>query len=388
MITGFENNHNMYYNDREMTVKTVNRGVVLPQKDTQNGPRWGLGGVCDEFGTFVELSAYDGGWATHGGAYPYDNTDYIDCDVVYFGSFFKHWGHFLVDLMGRLWYYAQEGMSTPLPKLAYIGDEEPSGNFLEIFSLLGISSEDLIHVVRPTRFRSVTVPEFSCKSCEWYTKEYASIFDAMIRKVAEENYVSDRFTDAKKIYFSRLSFGKAQYSEFGENNIAIWFESNSFTSVAPEKLSVRDQIYLWNHAEEIACLDGSIPLSLAFSKNPSLKLTILHKTSLEHLNVELYLLMRPCDVTLLDVWYEPFKGYPKSIGAGPFLLHLGEDAREYSTLRGWVFPFTPSELNRLKRKNCVKLAWRIVNLDGKFRILASKILPRSVKNLVRRVLHG
>lgn len=386
MVTGFENTHNMFCLDRPVTVQTVRRGIILPQKETQDGPMWGLGGVCDAGNAFVELSYYDGGWATHGGAYPWQEETYMDCDVVYFGMFFNHWGHFLIDLMGRLWYFVNH--KTENLKLAYLGDEEPWGNFLEIFSLLGITEDNLIHVTEPTRFRNVIVPEFSCKSCQWYSEEYRSIFDAMITRVEEEQCIPEKLKALKKVYFSRLSFGKAKVSEFGEDNIARWLEANGFTAVGPETLSVRDQIYLWNHAEEIACLDGSIPMSIAFSRNRSLKLTILHKTSLEHLNVELFLLMRPCDVTFLDVWDEPFRGYPKNIGAGPFLLHLGADALEYSRVRGWDFPFTERELRKVLRKNRLKLAWRICNLDGKLRLLLSRLLPQSFKSWVRRMLHG
>lgn len=388
MVQGFENSHNMYRIQRPMEVVTVPGGVILPRKEVENGPMWGFGGVCDGENRFVALSYYDGGWATHGGVYDWEDEENADCDVVYFGLFFAHWGHFLVDLMGRLWYYAKGlGEGKPL-KLAYIGEEEPKGNFLEIFQLLGITPEDLIHVTKPTRFRNVIVPEFSCKSCQWYSGEYRSIFDAMIQQVEAEGYAPEKLRNVEKVYFARTSFGKARATEFGEDNIVTWMQANGFTAIAPETLSVRDQIYIWNHAREIACLDGSIPMSLAFSNNPQLRLTILHKTSLEHLNVELYLLMRPCDVALLDVWDEPFKGYPKNIGAGPFLLHLGEDAREYSRRRGWEFPFSEKELRKALRKNRAKLAWRIGNLDGKLRLLASKLLPRSFKSWVRRVLHG
>lgn len=386
MIHTFENSHNMVRLDHALEIQTCPNGIILPQKETAGGPMWGLGGVCDAGNTFVALSYYDGGWATHGGAYPWQEDTYLDCDVVYFGMFFNHWGHFLIDLMGRLWYFVNHRDQNL--KLAYLGSEEPQGNFLEIFSLLGISQEDLIHVTEPTRFRNVIVPEFSCKSCEWYSEEYQSIFDTMTRRVEAEKYVPEALQNLKKVYFSRLSFGKAKASEFGEEYIARWLEANGFTAVGPETLSVRDQIYLWNHAEEIACLDGSIPMSIAFSRNPKLKLTILHKTSLEHLNVELFLLMRPCDVTFLDVWDEPFKGYPKNIGAGPFLLHLGADALEYSRARGWDFPYTEQELQKALRKNRLKLAWRIGNLDGKLRLLLSKLLPQSFKSWVRRILHG
>lgn len=383
MVTTFENIHKMYRADRPMEVRELSRGLILPQLDAENGPMWGLGGVCREDGSFEPLSAYDGGWATHGGFYEWQDEDYVDQDVVYFGMYFNHWGHFLIDLMGRLWYFAQ-GKGKGL-KLAYLGEEEPKGNFLQIFQLLGVQQEDLIHIRKPTRFRKVIVPEFSCKSCEWYSDEYRGIFDAMIRKVKEENYEPEALKGLQKVYFARTAFGKAKATEFGEDNIVTWMQTNGFTPVAPETLSVRDQIYVWNHAKEIACLDGSIPMSIAFSDNPNLKLTVLHKTSLEHLNLELYLLMRPCEVWLLDVWHEPFKGYPKSIGAGPFLLHLGEDAKAYSQQRGWEFPFEDRKLLRVRRVNQRKMRWSIINLKGRIRLLLSRLTPQFLKDGLRRL---
>ena len=387
MITTFENTHKMYRADRPMEVRELPRGLILPQKQVANGPMWGLGGVCREDGSFEPLSFYDGGWATHGGFYEWQNEEYGDQDVVYSGMYFNHWGHFLIDLMGRLWYFAQ-GKGKGL-KLAYLGDEEPRGNFLQIFQLLGLEPEDLIHITKPTRFRKVIVPEFSCKSCEWYSDEYRGIFDAMIQKVVKEGYEPEGLKGVDKVYFARTAFGKAKATEFGEDNIVTWMQANGFSILAPEKLSVKDQIYVWNHAKEIACLDGSIPMSIAFSDNPKLKLTVLHKTSLEHLNLELYLLMRPCDVSLLDVWHEPFKGYPKNIGAGPFLLHLGEDAKAYSQQRGWVFPFEDKKLLRIRRANQRRMRWSIIDLKGKTRRLLSKLTPGFVKNGLRRIRsHG
>lgn len=384
MISRFTNSHNMYRVEREMNIANISEGIILPRVEVENGPMWGLGGVCDKNNEFVDLSYYDGGWATHGGKYDWEQEKYVDSDVVYFGLYFQHWGHFLIDLIGRLWFYASKDENNRNIKLAYIGEQEPKGNFLEFFELLGIPAENLIHVTEPTRFKNVIVPEFSCKSCEWYSDEYKSIFDSMAARVEKEQYVPSELSNLEKIYLSRLAFGKAKSTEFGEDKISEWFESNGFVSFSPEKLSVRAQIYLWNHAREIACLDGSIPLGLAFCNNPTLVLTVLHKTSLEHLNLELFLLMRDCDVDLLDVWYEPFKGYPKNIGAGPFLLHLGEDAVKYSELRGWKFPFKEKELLKLRNKNRIRLAWRIANFDVKLRFFLSKIIPQSLKNAIRR----
>lgn len=360
-----------------MEVQCVPRGVILPQRQDKKGPRWGLGGVCDEQGKFVALSAYDGGWATHGGSYPWQDEQYLDVDVVYFGTFFVHWGHFLIDMIGRLWYFAEH--KNKKQKLAYIGTEPPIGNFVEFFSLLGIEPEDILYVTEPTRFRSVIVPEFCCKSCVWYSDEYRSIFDAMIRRVELEGYVPERFKDVKKVYFARTAFGKAKGSEFGEDLIVAWMEANGFAVVAPEQLSVRDQIYIWNHAEEIGCLNGSIPMSVAFSQNRDLRLIVLNKTHLEHLNLELFLLMRPCQVDILDVWYEPFKKYPKNIGAGPFLLHLGEDAQAYSACRGWAFPFEERMLLRQRRKNKRKMMWAILDIRGRLYRIAYGVYSKIKK---------
>ncbi len=385
MITGFENTHHMYRVDRPMACQTVSRGIVLPQKTVDQGPMWGLGGVCDEKNQFVELSAYDGGWATHGGAYVWDEETYCDEDVVYFGMFFNHWGHFLIDLLGRLWPFADPAQPCKGWKLAYLGDEEPKGNFLEFFSLLGIEKDQLIHITKPTRFRNVMVPEFCCKSCEWYSDEYRGIFDAMAARVKKEGIVPEKLIGCENVYLTRSAFAKAKSTEFGEDMIVRWMEANGFAILAPETLSVREQIYLWNHTKEIACLDGSIPMNVAFSQNPELKLSVFHKTHLEHRNIELYLLMRPCRVQLLDMWYEPFREYPKSIGAGPFILHLGEDAKAYSAQRGWAFPFTEKELERKKTANVMRMVWSIINLKGRVRGVLSRLIPTSLKKRLRRV---
>lgn len=357
-----------------MAVQTVSRGVVLPRKDTDAGPMWGLGGVCDEAGNFVDLSAYDGGWATHGGAYSFAEPEYMDEDVVYFGPFFRHWGHFLVDLLGRMWYIARFGRK----KVAYLGEDEPTGNFLECFRLLGLEAEDLIHVTAPMRFRSVIVPEFSCKSCRWYSREYRDIFDTMIANALPQPL------PGRKIYFSRLDFARGK--EVGERQIARWAADNGFTAVAPEKLTVAQQIAIWNGAEEILCLDGSIPISVAFSRNRNLRLTVLHKTSLEHQNLDLFLLMRPCRVQLLDAYREPFRGYPRNIGAGPFLLEIGPDILKYSRERDMTMPYTNGQLARIRFGNYFRLLWRIWDLPLKVRILASRLLPAGIKKKIREVL--
>lgn len=380
MIKTFSNEFNMYKSGEKMQCLEVEQGIVLPRLFCDNGPSWGLGGVCDSNNEFVELSFYDGGWAKHGGKYDWQQEEYIDEEVIYFGVFVKHWGHFLVDLLGRAWYLPKIDEQV---KVVYIGEEDPVGNYLEFFELLGIKPEQLLHVTKPTRFRKVIVPQFACRPCIWYTDEYLSTFDYLADKIEKEQYIPASMEKLDKVYFARLNFGKAAQTEFGEGQIAEWMKVNGYTIISPEKLTLRDQIYIWNHAKEIVCLNGSIPINIMFSKNKNLKLVVMNKTSLIHKNLDLFILMRDCKATFLDVYREPVKGYPKSIGAGPFLLGISEDIKEYSKQHGMKLPFNEKQVVKAWRINTLKLVWCIWDVKGRVRRTVSRLVSDDIKAKVR-----
>lgn len=369
---GFENKYDMYKSTEYMKCQEIDKGIVLPRMHSDNAPMWGLGGVCDAQNQFVELSKFHGGWAEYGGYYSWSEEEYEDDLVVYFGLFFKHWGHFLVDLVGRMWFFTQNNNEERQLKVAYIGEEEPVGNYLEFFELLGIKEEQLIHVTKPTRFRKVIVPQFASRPCIWYTKEFESIFHFIAEKVERENYIYDK-QDLNRVYFTRLNFAKAQRTEIGEEYIAKCMEYNGYSLISPEKLSLRDQVYIWNHAKEIVCMDGTIPINVGFSQNKELQLVVMHKTALVHKNLDLYLLMSGCKVTLLDVFREPFKKYPKSIGEGPFLFSLNGDIQVYSDEKNMKLPFSPKEIQSIERRNYIKYLLQILNIKGKVRAILSKV---------------
>ena len=382
----YENQFGMYLNTQQMKCLELENAVILPRKQSKEGPMWGLGGVCDNNNVFVRLSEYHGGWAEHGGCYFWDKEqeEYCDDTVVYFGVFFNHWGHFLVDLVGRMWFFAQKKVSLENIKLAYIGEEDPVGNFKEFFELMGLDETSLLRITRPTRFKKVIVPEFSCRPCIWYTKEYLSIFECIINGVEKEKGSFPIENIPEKVYFSRQNFLKAKGSEFGENFIGKWMEANGYTLMSPESLSLRDQVILWNSAKQIACINGSIPINIAFSKNSELKLIVLNKTSFLHKNLYLYLIMRPCRVRFLDAYYEPFKKYPKSLGEGPFLLCINHNIKEFSAESGMEIPFSGLQIIINNGLNFACLLWSIINLKGKLRHFFSKIMPCNLKKAINR----
>ena len=63
------------------------------------GLLFGKGGVVDENGNYVALSAIPGRVE---GSYPVEAPEYHDEKVVYCGYLVNHWGHFLIEGVTRL----------------------------------------------------------------------------------------------------------------------------------------------------------------------------------------------------------------------------------------------------------------------------------------------
>lgn len=360
-------------------------GIILPQRLEKNGPMWGLGGVCDQNEEFVESSFYDGGWAKHGGKYEWSDEKYVDQTAVYVGMFYRHWGHFLIDLTNRLWYVQQLAKKNNDFLVAYLGDEEPDGNTLEFYKLLGVQENQLYHVKEPTRFREVIVPEQSFKSCEWYTDAFVRMFDEMRKNVEDTSEKFSEWRDIKKIYFTRRCFTKAREMEFGEGFFEKLFVNNGFKSVAPERLELTEQIYIWNHAEKIVCINGSIPLNVIFSGNNQLKLLVLNKTALIHENPYILLQARGISAFFSDIYKEPFRKYPKSLGEGPYLLWYTADFEKVISKYGYIPVMSEPERNRYFVKEYIKYCWAIIGIKRRLRLLLYKAVPQPVKSFRRRI---
>lgn len=320
-------------------ISVIENGIVLPRRPNQDAHSWGDGGVLREDGSFVQESTYDGGWIEFGGAYQADGQidelklECADMEAVYFGYFFPHWGHFLIDQNTRSWYlaqFAEQPEKQKKMKALILGDVLPSGSYLDFFLLLGLKKEQLYLVDHPVRCSKIIVPHHAARPCKWYSPTFRLPFETAARMAISQKKAADQ--DWQKVYFTRQSFSKASKDEFGEGEIEAFFQAYGFVSVAPERHSLASQIQIWNEAKEIACLNGSIPLNLLFCLNKDLHLIILNKYSMRHVNMEFVSAICAIEPQYLDVYKEPLKkfGIPKGLGAGPFLL------TEHSALKEWA----------------------------------------------------
>ena len=331
---------------KDLQVKSVENGIILPHQPTYGAkglPNLGLGGILDSNYNFVKESFYDGGWAKQGGYYNFskENIDNIDIEVIYIGSFIKHFGHFLIDQVTRLWLLVNKE-EIRNKKIAYIGSEKLSGNFLEFLNLLAIDNDKLIYIDKPTQFRKIYIPEQAAQPGEWYTEEIKKIFVEIAKTAMEKN---KKIETIKNIYFTRTNFAVAKQKEVGENIYEEIFKRNDYKILIPENLSLSEMIYYINTADKIVCINGTIPLNIIFALKP-VNLIVLNKTEKFHRNLMYFLDIVGNNVTYIDVYSEKHKG--TNIGIGPFLIEYTNQMKKFCEDNNLA---VPNEIFKYEREN-------------------------------------
>lgn len=315
-----------YFDFRELSYETIENGIVLPLKKGGNSlpSLFGAGGVVDAHGKYVENSAQLGFNMMNRvyGAYEFNKNDLniSSQKVVYINYFIKHWGHFLLDVIGRLW-FALENISDYyyVYTVSYGENDYITGNFLEFIKFVGIPENRLIMINKPTRFESVIVPESAIYPGKYYTEKYKRIFDKVISGV-------DNIGNCpSKIYCSRSAFCPAVKKESGEAEIEKIFTDNGFVSIHMETLTLSEQIDVINSADEIVALSGTLAHNLLFSRNKN-KFTILNKTYLWNSHQYMINKIAAANVIEVDIYVAPL---PVTYGNGPFIVKITNNLIAY-----------------------------------------------------------
>lgn len=316
-----------------LTVKKVNKGIILPTKGDLS-TIWGIGGVLDEKGKFIKESQTRDGHL-FGGYYKYEekNLQQYDETVVFMGPFVSHWGHFICDQISRLWYILQDVKKY---RIAYCGwdwgNNETSlhGNFLEFMRLLGLSDDQLIDVQTPIQFKSVIIPEFSYIERDYYTEEFKDIYRMVVSNVNISG-----IEPYSHIYFTRRKFPYAQKKERGEEDIEALFAANGYKVISPEKLTLSEQIFYLNNCEYMAAISGSITHNLLFSKKGQ-KVIVLNKMELMNGYQMVIDNIMDVNISCVDVYVKIF---PVCFGLGPFLMGYNDNLKGFAKDKGMKIPF-------------------------------------------------
>lgn len=366
--------------EKELKVEKFEDGFILPANNSYNPYHtlWGTGGVLDKNKNYVENSAQFGYNMSDRlyGKYDFEDNDLVISDdkVIYLNYFNPHWGHYLIDIIGRLWYFIENDILDY--KIAYTckkGINDPiKGNYLELLNLIGIDESKLIMVNEVMRFKEIIVPESSIYPGKYYTKEYKSIFD----KIVENSKVT--FSNDKKIYCSRSQFKVANRKEIGEEKIEKVFNENGYQSVFLEKMTLKEQIAAINSAKEIACVSGTLPHNILFSRNNP-KLIILNKTYLINSHQFLVNDVVNADVSFVDA-HISIK--PVLYGLGPFIMTITDNFKAYCKDNNLKCDEAVNYRIDLKTKMWYYIRY-LISYRGK-NIKESEVDPKKLKELYKR----
>ncbi len=321
-----ENRLNKLYNSDSllqspMQTVMIDNALILPDMHRLGG------GVVDDRGRFVEESAYQyDGINLWGGAYEVQEqeTEVFQETVIFIGQIFGHWGNFLFDCLARLWYAISENKPYRLAYCSMQGEEGilKKQRYCEVLELLEIYPDRLIEIRKPARFSSVIIPGLSVFPGTFYTKEFQTVFDKAIFN-ANKSYNGEYY---QKIYFTRTQMKACK--ELGENRIEDIFRKMGFKVIAPEKLTVTEQICLVNHCSVLASIEGTTSHNIMFAQD-HIKQLLLRKQNYINTRQVQFDKLRRIEPQYIDVYYEPFQTFPLNHDAGPFWVGITTSMKKW-----------------------------------------------------------
>jgi len=249
-----------------LNVYTAENAIILPLKPSSDRFHNWDGGVVDRDGKFIAGHIVDTRHdhrqnIVRGYPVPSD-IDFVAEPVIFGGGRdARHFGHFLLEELSRLWYYVENRELNY--KVAFINNglnfDHPS---VALLTQLGLDRDNMLFIERPTQFQTVIVPDQSMYiySGEIDREHGLSVFDALRDSVKPGG--------ADRIYLTRtmLPPGK-NFRDVNENMLEDFFRKQGYQIVAPETHPLPQQISLLSGAKEVVCTVGTLSHLLLFCHN-------------------------------------------------------------------------------------------------------------------------
>ena len=268
-----------YYSKKNLTVKKLEYGLILPPLPKKNGKLGEFsGGLCDKNFNFIDgfyrakVSKVGVGIGNEiRSSYYCDETEinYIDDEVIWGGLIINHFGHFILECLGKFWYILQNlSLKSKIAFITWSNNPVMKNNLWvkQILNLLDISEDRIIIVKNPTRFKYIIAPEEAAHVWFNYTREYLSPYQYMCNKIKPSEH--------KKLYLTRREFKEGNTLCINEKYFEDYFSQKGYLVISPEKLTIKEQISLISGADEIACILGTLTHWALFCK-PGTKFIML-----------------------------------------------------------------------------------------------------------------
>lgn len=300
-----------------------------------------------------------------------DDIEYRDEDVIFVSFLFHVYGHGITDCIKLAWFMWSEYIEKfkdRKPILVSV-DNHIFGYERELFDLMGLNIDEIEMIRKPTRFRSVLVPDESFRH-EFndspigrnlkYSREYLETVDRIIaealRRCPAKNY--------PKVYFSRTPRDERRSRKLIDKTL----KKEGYKIVVPVKLSLAEQISYLQGCKVFMVTDGSIAHNAIFLREGT-EYAILRKCPVVNWYTTIIIAAKKLNTTIIDC-------HLSSISAGykPFFYYVNKHLCDYLGIERQPFPF--GTFSRYWRHLCIyeNIADRLLVSEDYRNILQDEIL--------------
>jgi capsular polysaccharide biosynthesis protein len=203
-------------------------------------------------------------------------TKSISGTHFYLGRFPGHYGHFLIELLGRMW--PLPNLSTAIDKYVYHGPKAPE-DILHLpyvrpfFKLLGLNSNNLMRVVAPTQFDELLVAESSFQIRHHVYPDFFKLYDYIFEHVRSDFPPSP--TD-QPLYLSKTKLRRGVSKILNEIEIESYLRAKGARIIYPETMDILDQLAAVASHQMVVGVEGSALHTVVIDPRPKQILCISH----------------------------------------------------------------------------------------------------------------
>ena len=191
-----------------------------------------------------------------------DDVARDDRHVLFIGASWEHYGHFIIDAMSRLWALPHCSADLPLLFLDRAGARYDGTAYAKTVVDAMELGPRLISMDRATLVRRMTIPEPAIQHAFRIYHALPTPHAAVARAVLRDGHDDFR---GRPVYLSRSALGAGLRKSSAEAQLEDGVRKLGMAVVYPERLTLADQIVLFNTAGLIAGTIGSAFHTALFS---------------------------------------------------------------------------------------------------------------------------
>lgn len=255
--------------ETELKAPEYENAILLPLRKRKDTPvnaanGWFEGGVCTPDYSFITghdrmYPSTDINYACTKSYVP-EEVQYRDETVIFGGVLYEHFGHMLVDALSRMWYFAKNP-DTPY-KFVFLMMAGQEQFHKAWFDIAGFTEDRYEVITQVTQFKKVIVPDEAmfCISRTAHP-DWLLYFDKIKENVSKQC----EKPEFDKVYLTRTQLPAEKRFEINESFFEDFYRQRGYTVVAPEKLSLAEQINIIMNASSVVTTVGTLSHMMLFA---------------------------------------------------------------------------------------------------------------------------